>query len=45
MTLKNLFDLALRIIDSDDFPGGAEAVRSVPAKVMEETSRHRPAAP
>ena len=28
MTLKNLFDPALRIIDSDFFPEGAEAVRS-----------------
>ena len=32
MTLKNLFDPALRIIDSDYFPGGAESVRSQPEK-------------
>ena len=32
MTLKNLFDPALRIVDSDFFPGGAEAVRSRPEK-------------
>ena len=32
MTLKNLFDPALRIIDSDYFPGGAEAVRNQPEK-------------
>ena len=32
MSLKNLLDPALRIIDSDFFPGGAEAARNQPEK-------------